>query len=79
MAERSVISAKPISTAAIGARDSGFSWADTVPDERVLYVVGESRILAVPAEPEYTVVIPAETRIIKIPADRDTLTIGESV
>lgn len=74
-----MISTQPISTLAFSTRSTGFTWADTVPDERTVYVVGESRTLAVPTEPEYTVVIPAETRTIKIPADRDTLTIGESV
>ena len=73
-----MISTRPLGTLALSTRISGLTFADTVPLERLVYVVAESRTLAVPAVAEYTVVIPAVQRVLKIPADRDTITIGES-
>lgn len=72
-----MISTRPTSTLALSTRESGFTWADTVEPERQIYVLKALRTLAVPSEPEYTVTIPAVQRTVKIPADRDTMTVGE--
>lgn len=73
-----MISTRPLSTLALSTRESGLTWADTVPAERTIYVLSEARILVVPSDPEYTVIIPSEDRVVKIPADFETLTVGES-
>lgn len=73
------LSSAPLSVNPVSTRRSDFGGIDTVPAERTVYVTNQMRILSVLSDPEYTVTIPLEARIVRIQADRDTLNVGESV